>query len=43
MDTEQILNHYRDPEFVEFYKTFFGEKFMNIGIDDPLIKKSLLV
>ena len=32
MDTEQILNHYRDPEFVEFYKTFFGEKFMNIGI-----------
>tara|TARA_B100001093_G_C26645264_1_gene935020 strand:- start:174 stop:1028 length:855 start_codon:yes stop_codon:yes gene_type:complete len=32
MDTEQILNHYRDPEFLEFYKTFYGENFMNIGI-----------
>ena len=32
METQKILNHYNDPEFIEFYRKYLGKSFMNVGI-----------
>lgn len=32
MEIQKILNHYNDPEFIEFYRKYLGNSFMNVGI-----------